>query len=234
MRSMEVKQPAKERINDSIPIQEEYWEVVSVDFIIGLLVSEGYDAIFVVVDKLSKIPIYAPTYTTADSKDTAKLFFDAVVRHHGLPNVIISDRDPKFTANFRKSLMNIMGVKLSMTTAHRAQADGQTERQNLVLEDALRCLVAYSGENWVKLRGTVEYAHATSVNASSKLTPSEIDTGRKVSNLISHEYKEYDGLGPQPISEFASKFAKDRQDVVRKARKNQGNSPRKTEKVLRL
>ncbi|CAI5712017.1 unnamed protein product [Peronospora farinosa] len=113
-----------------------------------------------------------------------------------------------------------MGVKLSMTTAHRAQADGQTERQNLVLKDALRCLVAYSGEKWVKLLGTVEYAHATSVNPSTKLTPFEIDTGRKVSNSISHEYKEYDGLGPQPISELASKFAKDRQDVVRKARKN--------------
>ncbi|UIZ23479.1 hypothetical protein KXD40_007615 [Peronospora effusa] len=107
-----------------------------------------------------------------------------------------------------------------MTTAHRAQADGQTERQNLVLEDALRCLVAYSGENWVKLLGTVEYAHATSVYASTKLTPFEIDTGRKVSDLISHEYKEYDGLCPQPISEFASKLAKDRQDVVRKARNN--------------
>ena len=80
------------------------------DFITGLPVSEGYDAIFVFVYKLSKRPIYAPTHTTADSKDTAGLFFDAVVRHHGLPKVIISDRDPKFTANIWKSLMNIMGV----------------------------------------------------------------------------------------------------------------------------
>nr|CCA25681.1 AlNc14C312G10506 [Albugo laibachii Nc14] len=87
-----------------------------------------------------------------------------------------------------------MGVKLIMTTAHRAQPDGQTERQNLVLEDALRYLVSYSGENWAKLLGTVEYAHVTSVNASTKLTPFEIDTGRKVSNLISHEYRDYDGL----------------------------------------
>ena len=117
--------------------------------------SEGYDAMCVVVDKLSKRPIYAPTYTTADSKSTAKIFSDAVVRHHGLPKVIISDRDPKFTANFRESLMNIIGVQLSMTTAHREQVDGQTELQNLVLEDALRCLVSYSGENWARLLGTV-------------------------------------------------------------------------------
>ena len=115
-----------------IPNPEECWEVVSVDFIAGLPVSEGYDAICVIVDKLSTRPIYAPTYTTADSKDTAKVFFDARVRHHGLPKVIISDREPKFTVNFWKSLMNRMGVKLSMTTAHRTQVDGQTERQNLV------------------------------------------------------------------------------------------------------
>ena len=130
-----------------ITIPEECWEVVSMDFITGLPVSEGYDAICVIVDKLSKRPIYAPTYKTAYSKDTAKLFLDAVVRHHGMPKVIISDRDPNFTANFWKSLMTMMGVKLSMTTAHRARADGQTERQNLVLEEALRCLVSYSGEN---------------------------------------------------------------------------------------
>ena len=190
------------------------------DFITGLPVSEGYNAICVVVGNLSKRPIYAPTYTTADSKDTADLFFDAVVRHHGLPKVIISDRDPKFPANFWKSLMNIMGVKLSMTTAHRAQADGQTERQNLVLEDALRCLVSYSGENWAKLLRTVEYAHATSVNASTKLTPFESDTGRKVSNLISHEYRDHADLSSHSISAFASKFAKDRQKLVRKAREN--------------
>ena len=114
-----------------IPIPEEFWEAVSMDFITGLPVSEGYDAICFIVDKLSKRPIYVPTYTTADSKDTAKLFFDAVVRHHGLPKVIISDRDPNFTANFWKSLMTMMGVKLSMTTAHRAQAGGQTERQKI-------------------------------------------------------------------------------------------------------
>ena len=59
--------------------------------------------------------------------------------------------------------MTTMGVMQSMTTAHRAQADGKTERQNLVLEDALRCLVSYGGENRAKLLGTVEYAHATSV-----------------------------------------------------------------------
>ena len=70
-----------------IPTPEECWEVVPMDFITGLPVSEGYDAICVVVEKVYKRSIYEPTYTTADSMDTAKLFFDAVVRHHGLLKV---------------------------------------------------------------------------------------------------------------------------------------------------
>ena len=90
----------------------------------------------------------------------------------------------------------------------------------MVLEDALLCLVSYTGENWTKLLRTVEYAHATSVSASNNVTPFEIDIGRKVSNLISHEYRDHADLGSHSISEFASKFAKDRQKLVRKAREN--------------
>ncbi|KAJ8571484.1 hypothetical protein ON010_g5351 [Phytophthora cinnamomi] len=74
-----------------------------------------------------------------------------------------------------------------MTTAHRAQADGQTERQNLVLEDALRCMISYHGDDWVKHLGTIEYAHSTLVNSS---TPSERDTGRNVSNIVAEEMEE--------------------------------------------
>lgn len=88
----------------------------------------------------------------------------------------------------------------------------------MVLEDASRCLVSYSRENWAKLLGTVEYAHATSVNASTKLTPLEIDSGRKVFNLIAHEFRGSKVWDPQPNSEFASNFSKYRQDLVRKAR----------------
>ena len=113
------------------------------DFITGLPVSSGFDAILTVVDKFSKRTKYAAVHAKDDACTTAKVIFDAVVRHHGLPEVIISDRDSKFTSMFWKSLMTTIGVRLSMTPAHRAQADGQTERQNLVVEDALRCMVSY-------------------------------------------------------------------------------------------
>ncbi|OWY96891.1 hypothetical protein PHMEG_00032724 [Phytophthora megakarya] len=87
------------------------------DFITGLLASEGYDAIFIVVDKLSKRPKYPPTYTTADAKDSANIFWK-LLSGHGVPKVIISDRDSKFLSDLWWSLTLLMGVKLSMTTAH--------------------------------------------------------------------------------------------------------------------
>ncbi|GMF51891.1 unnamed protein product [Phytophthora fragariaefolia] len=95
-----------------------------------------------------------------DVEQIANYFFDNVVRHHGVPAVIISDHDPKFTARFWKSLAQVIGVQLNMTTSYRAQADGQTERQNRVLEDVLRCMVSYHGDDWAVKLGTIEYAMA--------------------------------------------------------------------------
>lgn len=153
-----------------IPIPHECWEVGSMDFITGLPVSEGFDAIMTVVDKLSKRPKYTAMKTTDDAELVAHLFFDSVLRHPGTPTVIISDRDPKFASKFWKSLAALMGIKLHMTTAYRAQADGQTERQNLTLEDALRCMVPYQGTKWAKLLVPIEYAYSNLFSASIRFT----------------------------------------------------------------
>ncbi|KAF1334823.1 Retroelement pol polyprotein, partial [Globisporangium splendens] len=112
----------RKKIGLMMPITtpQECWDVVSMDFITGLPVSEGFGATFVTVDKLSKRPKYHPTHSTADAEGTAKVFFEAVLRHHGQPKVAISNRDPKFTSGFWKSLEKLIDIKLSMTTSHRA------------------------------------------------------------------------------------------------------------------
>ncbi|KAE9330134.1 hypothetical protein PR003_g15390 [Phytophthora rubi] len=204
-----------------IPIPKECWEVVSMDFVTGLPESDGYDAIMTVVDKLSKRPIYCPVHTTDDAEEIAHYFFDNVVRHHGVPAVIISDRDPKFTSRFWKSLAQVMGVQLNMTTSYRAQADGQTERQNLVLEDALRCMVSYHGDDWAAKLGTIEYAHATLVSASTGLSPFEVGTGRKERNpfgtfpTLSTTVQVQQGL-----SEYANRFKDERDKIIGKAKEH--------------
>jgi len=202
-----------------IPIPQECWEVVSMDFITGLPESEGFDAIMVVVDKLSKRARYRPVYTTNDAEKTAHHFFDSVVRHHGVPSVIISDRDPKFISRFWRSLAKLMGTRLNMTTAHRAQADGQTERQNLVLKDALRCMVSYQGKDWVRYLGTIEYAHSTMVSASTGHSPFELDTGRKerhpFGSLALSSTRE---AKHKSVAEYARQFMSTKMVLIEKAR----------------
>jgi len=194
-----------------IPIEapEECWHTISMDWITGLPVSRGFDAILTVVDKLSKRAKYIATQSTADVPTTAKLFFDEVIRHHGLPAVIISDRDSKFTSSFWKSLMTYMGIKQSMTTAGRAQADGATERQNRTLEDSLRCQVSYLGEDWADHLATIEYAHQGLVQASTGVTPFEVDTGRKLRNPV------IDSVFLR--NEMATNFAENRKKILKNA-----------------
>lgn len=194
-----------------LPVPNECWEIVGMDFVTGLPVSKGYDAILVVVDLLSKRPKYVPTHTTATAPDTAVLFFDTVVRNHGLPQGIVSDRDPKFTSSMWTALMRIMGVKLRMTTSYRAQADGQVERQNRVLEDALRCMVSLHGTDWVDVLGTVEFAHSTLVSSSTKMSPFEIDTGRVARMPIG---------AATTRNDYAKNFAENRRRVVAQAQQN--------------
>ncbi|GMF56054.1 unnamed protein product [Phytophthora fragariaefolia] len=154
-----------------IPLPATCWDVVLTGFITHLPVSDGFDAIMVFVDKLSKRLVNIPTHTTATPEDTAKLFFNNVIRYYGIPSTIISDRDPKFTTKFWTALTSLMKIKTAMTMAHRAQADGQTERQNRTLEDSLRCSISYHGNDWNEHLPLIEYAHATLVSSSSSCHP---------------------------------------------------------------
>ena len=161
-----------------IPLPEYCWQQITWDLIIFLPECNGFDAIMTIVDRLSKRVRYIATRSNIDSKEVARIFFDELVRHYGFPEKIISDRDTKFTSDFWQTLSKIMGIKLSFTTAHRAQADGQSERQNRTLEDSLRCLVAQNHDQWPALLSTIEFAHNSLPHMSTKLSPFEVDTGR--------------------------------------------------------
>ncbi|KAJ9532153.1 hypothetical protein QJQ45_003946 [Haematococcus lacustris] len=108
----------------------------------------GHDAIVVFVDKLTKMIHAVPTTTTVTAPILARIFFDHVFRLHGLPKVIVSDRDPRFTAAFWKELFHLTGTHLNMSTANHPQTDGQTERANRTLEDMLRNFVAPHHDDW--------------------------------------------------------------------------------------
>ena len=92
---------------------------------------------------MSKIVHFQATKTNATAPDIARIFFDTVFRLHGIPSVIVSDRDTKFTSLFWKALFKCMGTKLAMSTAFHPETDGQTERNNQTLEQMLRNYVNY-------------------------------------------------------------------------------------------
>ena len=113
------------------------------DFITGLPPSGGYNAIFTCVDRLTKLVRLTPCTMGDDlsAGETARLFFDRVIRDFGVPSSIVSDRDPRFTGAFWRALMGIMGTRLAFSTAFHPQSDGQTERAHRVIEQVLRAYV---------------------------------------------------------------------------------------------
>ncbi|KAG3244925.1 hypothetical protein PI124_g10316 [Phytophthora idaei] len=127
--------------------------------------------IVVFVDRLSKMAHLAAVPDTVDGEGTALLFLDRVFRQHGLPEAIVSDRDPRFTAKFWKSLFQVLGTRLDKSTADHPQTDGQTERVSRVVEDILRSVCAEAPRRWGEMLPLVEFALNNAVHASTGFTP---------------------------------------------------------------
>ena len=126
-----------------LPIPEDKWEQVSMDLITQLPACKGtgYTAIVTIVDRLTKMVHLAPTFNTVTAEDLANIFMRTVFRHHGMPRVLVSDRDSKFTSDFWQAFFKRLGTKLSLSTAYHPQTDGQTERANRTVEDMLRAYI---------------------------------------------------------------------------------------------
>lgn len=109
-----------------LPIPEGWWDAVSVDFIIELPESEGYDAIMVVVDTVGKHAHFIEMYTTVTALGAACLYLHNVWRHHGLQKIMISNHRLQFVVEFTCELYRLLGIKITVSTAYHLQTDGQT------------------------------------------------------------------------------------------------------------
>ena len=154
-----------------LPVPEGIWQDLTMDFIEGLPKSEGYSVILVVVDRLTKYAHFMAIrhpYTTAT---VAQTFLDNVVKHHGFPTSIVSDRDTIFVSNFWKQLFTLYKVELKLSTAYHPQTDGQSKRVNQCLEMYLRCVVHDSPSKWKSWLSLAELWYNTSFHSSLGCSP---------------------------------------------------------------
>lgn len=154
-----------------LPIGERPWSSISVDHIVEVPISNGYDAIMVVVCRLTKQAIFVPCHTTDKSEDLAKLFIRDVFSKHGLPVDIVSDRGTLFTSKLWTSLCQILGVKQNLSTAYHPQTDGQTERTNQTLEQYLQMFVNYDQDDWAEWLPLSEFVFNNTPSDATGVTP---------------------------------------------------------------
>ena len=160
-----------------LPIPNSPWSSISMDFITDLPSSEGMTTILTVVDRFSKMAHFIPTSALPDAEETALLFIQGVVRLHGLPLEVISDRGTQFTSHFWKRFLELLGIKQCLSSAYHPQSDGQSERANQVLQQYLRCFISYHQDDWVSLLPLAEFTFNNTVNASTGFTPFFVNSG---------------------------------------------------------
>jgi len=161
-----------------LPILEECWDAISVDFILELLESGGYDSIMVAVDSVGKCSHFVEMVTTVTAAGAANLYLQNIWKLHGLLQKVVSNCGPQFVAAFMKELYRLLGIEAATSTTYHPQTDGQTERVNQELEQYLRLFVRERQDDWYTLLPLAEFSYNNHVHSSTQQTPFLLNTGR--------------------------------------------------------
>ena len=143
------------------------WEIITMDEA-SFPPCKGYDAIWVFVCRTTKMAHFVPVKKEGlNARKLADIFFENVYRLHGLPEKIISDRDPRINSEFWQRLLKRAGIKANMSTANRAQTDGQSEVTIRTCEDLLRAFVNSNQDDWMDYLAALEFAYNDTVHVLS-------------------------------------------------------------------
>ncbi len=156
------------------------WEEISMDWVGPLPeTKQGNNSILVVVDRLSKFTYLIATKTTATAEETARLVWQNVIRNHGVPLAIVSDRDRRFQSLFWEAVWGLTGTTLKRSTPYHPQTDGQTEVQNRTMESILRTVINFEMNDWEEQLIATELAINTSISSATGFSPARLNGGEE-------------------------------------------------------
>ena len=177
------------------------------DFVSGFpLTHRKHDAIWVIVDRLTKSAHFLPIRLDYSMDHLEDLYVNEIVRLHGIPVSIVSDRDPRFTSRFWKELQTSFGTRLTFSTAFHPQTDGQSERVIQALEDMLRGCVLDFPESWDRYIPLMEFAYNNSYQSSIGMALYEALYGRRYRTPMCWiEMNEHKIIGPELVKDMEEK-----------------------------
>jgi hypothetical protein len=191
----------------SLPIPTWKWEDISMDFIVGLpRTTKGFDSIWVIIDRLTKIAHFLPVKTDHPVAVYAQLYIARILSLHGVPKTIVSDRGPQFVSKFWEELHKSLGTKLLHSSAYHPQTSGQTERVNQILEDMLRVCVQEFPQKWDDCLPLAEFSYNNSYQESIKMARFEALYGQRCRTPLNwSEPREWWYFRPDLVKETEAK-----------------------------
>jgi len=169
----------------TLPVPSAKFHTIGIDQITDLPPSkDGFDSILTVTCHLTKFVVLIPCLKYDDAESIATRLFDKVFSFFGIPVKIVSDRDPKYTSEFWKSLFKCLHTRLGLSTAYHPESDGQSERTNQTVESMLRCVCTQLGQDWAEKLPRVQFAVNTSIQESTQFTPAQLMFGYQPRNVL--------------------------------------------------
>ena len=205
--------------------------MITMDFITGIpRTRRQHDSIWVIVDRLTKSTHFLPVSNDDPLDKLAKLYVEEIVRLHGVPISIVSDRDPRFTSRFWSSLQDAMGTRLHFSITFHPQTNGQSERTIQTLEDMLRaCVIEFKG-SWDRYLSLMEFAYNNSYQSSIGMAPFEALYGWKFRTPVCwDEVGERRLIGPKlvQITLYKIQIVRDRLKIARDRQKSYADKRRR-------
>ena len=168
--SKNITHPTKEPLHPTeLPTRP--FQIITSDFITGLPLSQGFDAIMTVMDTNTKTLILEPCTTSITAEETAKILIKRVFSQHGIPEKLISDRGPQYSSKVMGSILKSLGIRSALSTAYHPQTDGASERANQSTEQYLRAYCNQNQDNWAELLPLAELAHNTHIHSATGNSP---------------------------------------------------------------